>query len=133
MAWIIAGLAFDVAGALLLASPLFFISKKKAEKLGATLYGGNPLQVQDRLKQSRMAKWGALLIIFGLFLQIYGNVRLSSARPVADVRCIPCQGAMLAWTKAEMPPIRQVSQTFKKAERFFKDEGRQYELKEKGK
>jgi hypothetical protein len=128
MPWIIVGLAFDVAGTLILASPLFFVSRKKAEKLGATLFGGNPLQVQDRLRQSKMAKWGALLIIIGFLLQIYGNIRQVSARPVADVRCIPCQGMLLAWKKAEMPPICQISQTFKKAERHRPKEGKQPDL-----
>ena len=38
---------------------------------------------------------------------------------------------LLAGKKIEMPPIKQVEATFKKAEKFKKDEGEQLEIKEK--
>jgi hypothetical protein len=38
---------------------------------------------------------------------------------------------LLARKKIDMPPIKQVGATFKKAEKFVKEQGEQYELKEK--
>ena len=74
MVWIIIGLIFDVAGALLLAS-LLYVSKEKAEVLAQTFYGSSPPQIQDRLRQSKKAKWGAFLIISGFLLQAVGNIQ----------------------------------------------------------
>ncbi len=75
----VVGLAFDIAGATVLARGLF-LSKAEAIKLGTSYYAGETdaenvelPPVQDRLKQSRNAKWGLALLIVGFGLQIVGS------------------------------------------------------------
>jgi hypothetical protein len=78
--FIVVGLAFDVAGAWVLARGLF-ISEEQAVELTATRFAGETLeenlrhpQAQDRLKQSRAAKWGMGLLIVGFVLQVVGGL-----------------------------------------------------------
>jgi hypothetical protein len=71
------GLLFDLLGAGFLSYGLI-ISKKKAQELEATPYGGsgtniNSPSVQDRIKQSRNAIIGLIFLSAGFALQIFGN------------------------------------------------------------
>lgn len=73
------GLLCNLFGAVVLASGLI-IGKKTALKLGLSSYASNNdeenlklLVVKDRLKQSRNAKIGVVLLAIGLALQIVGN------------------------------------------------------------
>jgi len=75
----IIGLACDLIGAFVLASGLF-ISQKGAIELGVSRWGGvtgeenlQLPQVRDRLKQSRNAIIGVVLLIIGFSLQIVGS------------------------------------------------------------
>ena len=70
----VAGLSLNVIGTLLLAS-LLFVSKKKAEELSGTYYGGNEQQRLELLRQSAIAKCRAGLIVAGFLLQIVGSLR----------------------------------------------------------
>lgn len=72
------GLALDLAGALILAGGLF-ITPEEAVELSAARWSGSTLdenlrnpQAQDRLRQSKRAKWGAGLLALGFALQIIG-------------------------------------------------------------
>lgn len=74
------GLLCNLFGAVVLASGLI-IRKKTALKLGLPPYASNNDEenlklpvVKDRLKQSRNAKIGVVLLAFGLFLQLIGNL-----------------------------------------------------------
>lgn len=75
----VVGLLFDIAGAIALACGLI-ISRSDAIELGVSRYSGSTdeenlelTQVQDRLKQSRNAKIGLVLLILGFSLQLVGS------------------------------------------------------------
>lgn len=77
---VIVGLLLNLVGAIILASGLF-LSKKRAIKLGVSRYSGGTEgdqlklpQVQDRLKQSRNAKCGVILLALGFLLQVIANL-----------------------------------------------------------
>ena len=77
---IVIGLLLNLVGAIILASGLF-LSKHKAVDLSVGRYSGGTdedllqlPQVQDRLKQSRNAKWGVSLLSLGFLLQLIGNL-----------------------------------------------------------
>jgi hypothetical protein len=79
--WSIIGLVLDLIGASFLAFGLF-VSKKTAVSLSVSRYSGGTddenlelPQVQDRLKQSRNAKRGIVLLVLGFLLQIIGNMK----------------------------------------------------------
>ncbi|MFN0298966.1 MAG: hypothetical protein ACKVQU_01295 [Burkholderiales bacterium] len=72
------GLALDAVGVAFLTYGLL-ISKKKAIELGSAYWSGETDEqnletppVRDRLRQSRNAAVGAILMVFGFALQIYG-------------------------------------------------------------
>jgi hypothetical protein len=79
--WIILiGLIFNLAGAIFLAYGLI-ISKEKAIEISVSRVSGMKNeenlklpQVKDRLKQSRNVKIGLILLIFGFFFQLIGNL-----------------------------------------------------------
>jgi hypothetical protein len=85
MAWLnLVGLAFDLAGAVVLAWGLF-ITQDEAIELGVSRYAGDTTQerlelpaVADRLRQSRNAKTGTALLVVGFALQIVSNPSPSS-------------------------------------------------------
>lgn len=73
------GLVFDIAGASFLAWGLF-VSKRTALDLGLPAWAGEADEenlkmptVADRLRQSRNAKIGLPLLLFGFLLQIVGT------------------------------------------------------------
>lgn len=75
----IIGLALDALGAVFLTYGLV-ITKKEALKLGVTRWAGQTdeenlklPQVQDRLRQSRNAVIGMVLLVLGFIFQIYGS------------------------------------------------------------
>jgi hypothetical protein len=80
MRWFnVVGLFFDLVGATVLAWGLL-ITKKDALKLGVPRYAGDTDEenlklpaVQDRIKQSLIAKIGLALLVIGFLLQIVGN------------------------------------------------------------
>jgi hypothetical protein len=80
LAWIAeCGLVLDVAGAIVLAYGLI-ISRDDALRLGVGRWAGDTdeenvklPQVRDRLRQSRNAKIGLVLLFCGFVLQIVGN------------------------------------------------------------
>ena len=76
----IAGLIFDLLGAFVLSVGLM-ISKKTAIKLGVTRWAGTTDEenlkltaVKDRLKQSRNAIIGIILLSIGFILQIVASL-----------------------------------------------------------
>jgi len=66
---------------------------------------------------------------FGKADSIFASTTRKTAAPSAGVETY----LRLAGKKVDMPPIRQVGATFKKAERFKADEGEQLEFQDKGK
>jgi hypothetical protein len=75
----IIGLFFDIIGALIIVHGLI-ISKNKAFLLGSSYIRGKPDEssfksppTADRIKQSKNAILGGLLLIVGFVLQIIGN------------------------------------------------------------
>ena len=75
----IIGLALDALGAVVLTYGLV-ITKKDALKLGVTRWAGQTdeenlklPQVQDRLRQSRNAVIGMVLLVLGFIFQIVGS------------------------------------------------------------
>lgn len=75
----IVGLFLDIIGAVFLAYGVI-VSKKKAAELGPAYLGSDTDEqnlkipsVRDRIKQSRNAIIGGLLLIAGFLFQIYGS------------------------------------------------------------
>ena len=75
----ISGLTLDAIGAIVIAVGVF-ASPAKIEDLvsdGGAYYGDSPdeqsASIRDRLRQSRLAKIGAGLLVLGFALQIVGN------------------------------------------------------------
>lgn len=75
----IIGLVCDLVGAIFLAYGLI-ISKTEAIKLGSSYWAGEREEenlksppIRDRLKQSRNASIGAVLLVLGFLLQIVGG------------------------------------------------------------
>lgn len=75
----IVGLVFGIVGSTMLSYGLF-INKKDAIELGVSRFCGDSEeenlklpQIQDRLKQSRNAKWGLFFLMISFILQIAAN------------------------------------------------------------
>ncbi len=75
----ISGLTLDALGAMMIVFGVF-VSRAKIENLikdAGVYYGSSPNKqspsIRDRIRQSRLAKIGAGLLVFGFVLQIVGN------------------------------------------------------------
>ena len=75
----ISGLMHDTFGAMMIVFGVF-VSRAKIENLikdAGVYYGSSPNKqspsIRDRIRQSRLAKFGALLLVLGFLLQILGN------------------------------------------------------------
>jgi hypothetical protein len=76
----IAGLVLNILGTVVILAGIF-VSKKGAVAIGVSRYEGGTLEenlklpaVADRLRQSRLAKWGLGLIIVGFIVQLLAEV-----------------------------------------------------------
>ena len=76
----IAGLVLNIAGAVVIAAGII-VSKKGAVHVASMYLGGETLEenvklppVVDRLRQSRLAKWGLGLITLGFIVQLLAEV-----------------------------------------------------------
>lgn len=68
------GLAFDIAGALLLAKGFMFKGIREAHAESLMIWGGNSHIVRSQLLQRAEAQVGAFFLIAGFGLQIWGNL-----------------------------------------------------------
>ena len=73
------GLLLDVIGAVLLTAGVI-VSKENAIRRGSAYWGGDTPEsnlksppIQDRLKQSRNAIIGGILLVVGFVFQVYGS------------------------------------------------------------
>ena len=79
----VVGLAFDMAGVVVIAIGVVAFKKQLVEQhkeSGAARYGGPSDETvqkweafKDRLRQSKTAWWGAVLLFVGFALQVYGG------------------------------------------------------------
>lgn len=70
---IILGLVLNLIASFLIAYGTIFRSKKTIEKLSRTDKDHNPEEEKHRLKQTRLAQIGAVVMSTGFAIQIIGN------------------------------------------------------------
>jgi hypothetical protein len=71
---IIVGLVFNLVASFLIAYGRIFRSKETIEKESKTKGGHNPFEEKHRLKETRIAQIGAIVMVIGFAIQIAGNV-----------------------------------------------------------
>ncbi len=71
---IIIGLIFNLVASLLMAYGRIFRSKETIKNESKTEGGHNPFEEKHRLKETRIAQVGAIVMVIGFAIQIAGNV-----------------------------------------------------------
>ena len=71
---IIIGLIFNLIASLLMAYGRIFRSKETIKNGSKTKGGHNPFEEKHRLKETRLAQIGAIIMVIGFAIQIAGNV-----------------------------------------------------------
>ncbi|MBA3977976.1 MAG: hypothetical protein H0X50_07285 [Nitrosopumilus sp.] len=71
---IIIGLIFNLVASLLMAYGRIFRSKETIKNESKTKGGHNPFEEKHRLKETRIAQVGTIVMVIGFAIQIAGNV-----------------------------------------------------------
>jgi ABC-type uncharacterized transport system permease subunit len=70
---IITGLCFNLVASFLMAYGRIFRSKETIKNESKTKVGHNPYEETHRLKETRIAQIGAIIMVIGFAIQIAGN------------------------------------------------------------
>jgi hypothetical protein len=75
---IVAGLVFNLVASFLMAYGRIFRSKETIKNESKTKWDHNPFEEKHRLKETRIAQIGAIIMVIGFAIQIAGNVFFNS-------------------------------------------------------